>query len=68
MSQSMSAACYRPYLVVAAFPKEMPRTIARTYNKSDAEDHVRFLQRRMPRGEFYVVFDPEPSNNGRDNE
>jgi hypothetical protein len=46
---------HRPYLVVAAFPGEMPRAIARTYNQSDVEDHVRFLKRRMSVREFYVV-------------
>lgn len=61
MSQPTITGCHRPYLVVAAFPGEMPRAIARTYNQSDAEDHVRFLQRRMSGGKFYVVFDPEPN-------
>lgn len=60
MSQVNSVDCHRPYLVVASFPGEMPRAIGRTYNKSDAEANVRFLQRRMTDGSFYIVFDPEP--------
>lgn len=68
MSQLISAACHRPYLIVAAFPKAVPRIIACTYDKTDAEDHVRFLQRRIPGGKFYVVFDPEPVNDKKANE
>ncbi|XHX77917.1 MAG: hypothetical protein RBJ76_26355 [Stenomitos frigidus ULC029] len=68
MTQQNPSAQYCPYLIVAAFPKGMPRTIARTYNQSDAEDHVRFLQRRLPKGEFYVVFDPEAGSDKKSKE
>lgn len=49
-----------PYLIVAAFPKRMPQIIGRTYKRADAEAHMRFLQRRMTQGTFYLVYDPEP--------
>ncbi len=60
MTQPTIRDCHRPYLIVADFPGEMPRTIARTYNKIDAEDSVRFLKRKTANGSFFIVFDPEP--------
>lgn len=63
MTQPNSRDTHRSYLIVADFPGELPRAIGRTYNKTDADDHVRFLKRRMTNGSFYVVFDPEPTKN-----
>jgi hypothetical protein len=31
--------------------------VARFFNRQDAEDHVRFLNRFMPASEFEVLFD-----------
>jgi hypothetical protein len=64
MSQLNAGDRHHPYLIVAAFPGKMPRAIGRTYNQSDAEEHVRFLQRRMNEGMFYIVFEPEPATQG----
>lgn len=66
MSSTISRDVHRPYLVVADFPGELPRVISRTYNKIDADDHVRFLKRKMAQGNFYVAFDPEPQESSRD--
>lgn len=63
MTQPNSRNTHRSDLVVADFPGKLPRAIGRTYNKTDADDQVRFLKRRMANGSFYVVFDPEPARN-----
>ncbi|NJO43293.1 MAG: hypothetical protein HC769_24370 [Cyanobacteria bacterium CRU_2_1] len=54
----------RPYAIVAIFPGHKPKIIGRRRNRSDAEDMVRFLQRRIPNGTFYVMFDPMPEDEG----
>lgn len=51
---------YCPYLVVANFPGRMPQIVGRTYNRADAEAQVRFLQRQIKNGSFFVAFEPEP--------
>ena len=58
MTHTYTPDSYRPYIIVAAFPGQLPRAIGRMYNQSDADDHVRFLQRQVAQGSFYVVFDP----------
>jgi hypothetical protein len=49
-----------PYLVVAIFSGRMPQIVGRTFNRADAEAHVRFLQRRLAAGSFFVAFEPKP--------
>ncbi|MBW4657339.1 MAG: hypothetical protein KME15_01585 [Drouetiella hepatica Uher 2000/2452] len=49
---------YRPWIVIAQFPGHKPKAITRTANRSEAEDLVRFLTRRVPQGYFYVIFEP----------
>ncbi|NJR63523.1 MAG: hypothetical protein HC769_34935, partial [Cyanobacteria bacterium CRU_2_1] len=56
---------HRPWVIVAVFPGHKPREIGRTQNRSDAEAYVRFLQRRVPQGRFYVMFDPGDGEMGR---
>jgi hypothetical protein len=60
MSLFNSLGTYPQNFIVADFPGELPRAIARTYNKIDAEDSVRFLKRKTANGSFFIVFDPEP--------
>lgn len=48
---------YKAWVIFAVFPGHPPKPIARLYNRSDAEDHMRFLQRWMAQGSFYVVFE-----------
>ncbi|MBW4467384.1 MAG: hypothetical protein KME07_18315 [Pegethrix bostrychoides GSE-TBD4-15B] len=60
MPQTKLAELYRPFLIVADFPGQLPRAIARTYNQEDAEDQIRFLKRQIVNGAFYIVYDPEP--------
>jgi hypothetical protein len=55
------------YAIIAAMPNHKPREIGRTCNRADAEDTVRFLQRRVKDGRFYVVFDPADTNNEGNN-
>ena len=58
MTHTYTPDSYRPYAIVAAFPGQLPRAICRLCNQSDADDQVRFLQRMVGQGSFYVVFDP----------
>jgi hypothetical protein len=48
----------RSWAVIAVFPGHQPKAIARTCYKTDADAYVRFLQRYMNQGNFYVIFDP----------
>ncbi|HAZ46934.1 MAG TPA: hypothetical protein DDW76_34375 [Cyanobacteria bacterium UBA11369] len=49
----------QPYAIVAVFPGRKPKGVGRTRNRSDAEDMARFLGIKIPKGAFYVIFDPE---------
>lgn len=53
----------QPYAIVAVFPSRKPKAVGRTRNRSDADAMVRLLERRIPKGAFYVIFDPEESYN-----
>lgn len=48
------------WTIAIALPNAQNRTIARFHNRQDAEDHLRVLQRFIPKGKFTVVFDFEP--------
>ena len=60
MAHPKLAEIHRPYLIVADFPGQLPRSISRTCNQADADDHIRFLKRQITNGSFYIVYDPEP--------
>jgi hypothetical protein len=47
-----------PWVLVAVMPQHKPRPIGQFVNRSDAEAMMRFLQRKVPSGAFYVLFDP----------
>jgi hypothetical protein len=47
----------RPWAIVRLLPDLRRYTVARFFNRQDAEDHRRFLHRYMPASEFQVVFD-----------
>ena len=47
----------RPWAIVRLLPDLRRYTVARFFNRQDAEDHRRFLNRYMPASEFQVVFD-----------
>ena len=47
----------RPWAIVRLLPDARRYTVARFFNRQDAEDHRRFLNRFMPAAEFEVVFD-----------
>ena len=49
----------RPYAIIAAMPEHKPKAIGRSNIRIDADSMVRFLQRKVPNGTFYVIFDPE---------
>jgi hypothetical protein len=47
----------RPWAIIRLLPDARRYTVARFFNRQDAEDHRRFLHRFMPAAEFEVVFD-----------
>ncbi len=47
----------RPWAIMRLLPDARRYTVARFYNRQDAEDHRRFLNRFMPASEFAVLFD-----------
>ena len=47
----------RPWAIIRLLPNARRYTVARFYNRRDAEDHRRFLNRFMPAAEFVVLFD-----------
>lgn len=52
----------RPWAIVRLLPKAQCYTVARFYNRQDAQDHVRFLKRWIPAAEFEIVFDAPVGN------
>ena len=47
----------RPWAIVRLLPDARRYTVARFFNRQDADDHRRFLNRFMPASEFEVIFD-----------
>ena len=47
----------RPWAIIRLLPDARRYTVARFYNRQDAEDHRRFLKRFIPAAEFEVLFD-----------
>ncbi len=47
----------RPWTIVRLLPDARRYTVARFFNRQDAEDHLRLLNRFMPAAEFEVHFD-----------
>jgi hypothetical protein len=47
----------RPWAIIRLLPDARLYTVARFFNRQDAEDHRRFLIRFIPAAEFEVVFD-----------
>ena len=47
----------RPWAIIRLLPDARRYTVARFYNRQDAEDHRRFLNRFMPAAELEVLFD-----------
>jgi hypothetical protein len=47
----------RPWAIIRLLPNARRYTVARFFNRQDAEDHVRVLNRFMPAAEFDVLFD-----------
>jgi len=47
----------RPWAITRLLPNAQRYTIARFFNRQDAEDYRRFLNRFMPAAEFEIIFD-----------
>lgn len=48
----------RSWAIIMMLPAARHYTVARFHNRCDAEDHLRILQRFMPRSKFQLLFDP----------
>lgn len=51
-----------PWTIVRLLPDARRYTVARFYNRQDAWDHLRLLNRFIPAAEFEVVFDVPDEN------
>ncbi len=47
----------RPWAIIRLLPDARRYTVARFFNRQDAEDHLRFLKRFIPAAQFEVLFD-----------
>lgn len=47
----------RPWAIVRLLPNAQHYTVARFYNRQDAQDYLRFLNRLIPAAEFELLFD-----------
>ncbi len=47
----------RPWAIIRLLPNARRYTVARFFNRQDAEDHRRFLNRFMPAAEFEALLD-----------
>jgi hypothetical protein len=47
----------RPWVIVRLLPDARRYAVARFFNRQDAHDHLRVLNRFMPTAEFEIVFD-----------
>lgn len=50
----------RPWAIIRLLPNAKTYIIARFYNRQDAHDHLRVLNRFMPTSEFETIFDDQP--------
>ncbi len=57
--QPASTNPHRPCAIVRILPTAEVYTVARFFNRQDAEDHLRILHRFLPNATFEVVFDPQ---------
>lgn len=48
----------RPWAIVRILPDARHYTVARFFNRQDADDHLRVLQRFIPTAEFEIIFAP----------
>jgi hypothetical protein len=49
---------HRPWAIARILPDAQHYIVARFFNRQDAEDHKRVLQRFMPAAVFEIIFDP----------
>ncbi|MGV0024703.1 hypothetical protein [Phormidesmis priestleyi] len=50
---------FRPWIVIRLLPKMQRVTVGRFRSWSDADGHLRALQRLVPGAQFRIIFDPE---------
>jgi hypothetical protein len=52
---------YRPWAIVRLLPNAQRYTVAKFFNRQDASDHLRVLNRFIPVAEFEIVFETPKS-------
>ncbi len=57
----------RPWALVRLLPDLRRYTVARPYNRTEAQDHLRVLNRFIPVAEFEVIFDVPPDLEDEEN-
>ncbi|HEY9794894.1 MAG TPA: hypothetical protein V6D30_04565 [Leptolyngbyaceae cyanobacterium] len=57
----------RPWALVRLLPDLRRYTVARFYNRTDAQDHLRVLNRFIPVAEFEVIFEAPPDLEDEEN-
>ena len=55
---------HRPWAIARILPDARHHIVARFFNRQDAHDHLRVLQRFIPGAEFEIVFD-QPDEKGQ---
>ncbi|HEY9799743.1 MAG TPA: hypothetical protein V6D25_05235 [Leptolyngbyaceae cyanobacterium] len=57
-SQSLSETLHRPWAIVRILPTAKTYIVARFFNRQDADDHLKFLRRFVPKAVFEMIFEP----------
>jgi hypothetical protein len=52
----------RPWAIVRLLPDLRNYTVARFFNRQDAQDYKRMLNRFIPAAQFEIIFDPPPES------
>ncbi|MBN3879592.1 MULTISPECIES: hypothetical protein [unclassified Nostoc] len=57
-SKESRALLHRPWIIVRILPTTKTYTIARFFNRQDADDHLKLLRRFVPKAVFEIIFEP----------
>ncbi|MBD2340116.1 hypothetical protein H6G64_24420 [Calothrix sp. FACHB-156] len=66
-SQESSATLCRPWTIVRILPNAQTYIVARFFNRQDADDHLKFLRRFVPKAVFEIMFEPPNTEYQDDN-
>jgi hypothetical protein len=66
-SQESSATLHRPWTIVRILPSTQTYIVAHFFNRQDADDHLKFLRRFVPKAVFEIMFEPPNTEYQDDN-